>query len=49
MTEQDNQTGVDTETVTDDYDSPWKTAVEQYLTEFMAFVRHEVAYTTVFN
>ncbi|WNV05376.1 hypothetical protein RP726_02935 [Candidatus Methylospira mobilis] len=37
MTGQDNEMHIDTEAVADDYDSPWKTAVEQYFPEFMAF------------
>ena len=37
MTGQDNEAHINTETAADDYDSPWKTAVEQYFPEFMAF------------
>jgi hypothetical protein len=37
MTEQDDERIVSTETLNDDYDSPWKDAVEHYFPEFMAF------------
>ena len=37
MTEQDDARIADTETLNDDYDSPWKDAVEHYFPEFMAF------------
>jgi hypothetical protein len=37
MIKQVNEVRVNTEIVTDDYDSPWKEAVEHYFTEFMAF------------
>ena len=37
MTEQDDERIVGTETLSDDYDSPWKDAVEHYFPEFMAF------------
>jgi hypothetical protein len=37
MIEQDDKAAVNTVTVTDDYDSPWKEAVEHYFSEFMAF------------
>ncbi len=46
MIEQDNQSNSVTETVTDDYGSPWKTAVEQYFSEFMAFYFPD-AYTQI--
>jgi hypothetical protein len=36
MTEQDDQ-HVTTETLNDDYDSPWKKAIERYFPEFMEF------------
>jgi hypothetical protein len=36
MTEQDDQYII-TATLNDDYDSPWKKAIERYLPEFMAF------------
>jgi len=37
MTEQDDERMVSTETLNDDYDSPWKDAVEHYFPEFMVF------------
>ena len=37
MIEQDDNAAVNSETVIDDYDSPWKEAVEHYFSEFMAF------------
>ena len=37
MIEQDDKAAVNTITVMDDYDSPWKEAVEHYFSEFMAF------------
>jgi Putative transposase, YhgA-like len=37
MTEQDDERIVSTETLNDDYDSPWKDAVEHYFPEFIAF------------
>ena len=37
MTEQDDERIVSTATLNDDYDSPWKNAVEHYFPEFMAF------------
>lgn len=37
MIEQDDKAAVNTVTVIDDYDSPWKEAVEHYFSEFMAF------------
>ncbi|MGR9014602.1 MAG: Rpn family recombination-promoting nuclease/putative transposase, partial [Gammaproteobacteria bacterium] len=37
MIDQDNNADIKTETVIDDYDSPWKDIVEHYLPEFMAF------------
>lgn len=37
MTEQDDERIAGTETLNDDYDSPWKGAVEHYFPEFMAF------------
>lgn len=37
MTEQDDGGIVSTEPLTDNYDSPWKEAVEHYFPEFMAF------------
>ena len=46
MLEQDNKAAVNTETVTDDYDSPWKEAVEHYFSEFMAFYFPD-AYTQI--
>ncbi|MEI6067984.1 MAG: hypothetical protein WCP96_11620 [Methylococcaceae bacterium] len=48
MAEQDERT-VSMETFNDNYDSPWKEAVEHYFPEFIGFVRQVVAYTTVFN
>ena len=37
MTEQDNAHIVSAEILNDDYDSPWKEAVEHYFPDFMAF------------
>ena len=37
MIEQDDKAAVNTETVIDDYDSPWKEAIEHYFPEFMEF------------
>ncbi|GEM_PF-2424185 len=37
MVEQDEGHKISTETSSDDYDSPWKEAVECYFPEFMAF------------
>ena len=37
MIEQDDKAAVNTETIADDYDSPWKEAVEHYFPEFMEF------------
>jgi hypothetical protein len=37
MIEQDDKAAINTITVMDDYDSPWKEAVEHYFSEFMAF------------
>ncbi|MBL6987750.1 MAG: hypothetical protein ISR72_12085, partial [Methylobacter sp.] len=37
MTDRDNNADITTETVIDDYDSPWKDVIEHYLPEFMAF------------
>jgi hypothetical protein len=37
MIEHDDKAAVNTITVIDDYDSPWKEAVEHYFSEFMAF------------
>ncbi|MFA6162754.1 MAG: hypothetical protein WC685_04905, partial [Methylobacter sp.] len=37
MTKQDDEHIVSMETLNDDYDSPWKEAVEHYFPEFMAF------------
>jgi hypothetical protein len=37
MIEQDDKAAINTETVTDDYDSPWKEAVEHSFSEFMEF------------
>jgi hypothetical protein len=37
MTEQDNAHIVSAEILNDDYDSPWKDAVEHYFPDFMAF------------
>ncbi len=37
MTEPDDECIASTETLIDDYDSPWKDAVEHYFLEFMSF------------
>jgi hypothetical protein len=37
MTEQDDERIAGKETLNDDYDRPWKDAVEHYFPEFMAF------------
>ena len=43
MTKQDDEHIVGVETINDNYDSPWKDAVEDYFPEFMSHLRCSVA------